>query len=194
MTPKVISVEGEEPLTVAECRTHLEAQAYEDSDVDLLDDAMIEGFRDAAVEHCANFLGLTLITSTLEIALDEFPDDDEPIDLPLGPVRSIVSVSWGDESDDELDAADFVLDNYRKPAQLKAATTWPDLTAYPNILKVRYIAGYGVDSDGGEALPKIIRAAILVELTNLYENRGDEMISTHAANLLRPMRVRLGMA
>ena len=194
MTPKVISIEGDDPLTVAECRAHLEAQSYEDSDIDPTDDTMIEAWRDAAIEHCANFLGLSLTTRTLEIALDEFPDDDEPIDLPMGPVRSIVSVSWGDDSDEELDGAEYALDNYRNPAQLKAVTTWPDLTAATNLLKVRYIAGYGVDSDGGEALPKIIRAAILVELTNLYENRGDEALSTHAANLLRPLRVRLGMA
>ena len=73
MTPKVIAGATVEPLTVAECRAHLEAQAYEDSDVDPIDDAMIDGWLAAAREHCENFLGLSLATRTLEIALDSFP-------------------------------------------------------------------------------------------------------------------------
>lgn len=193
-TPKIIEDAIEEPLTVAECRTHLEAQAYEDSDVDPLDDAMIEGFLAAAREHCEAFLGLSLATKVLEIALDTFPDDGEAIDLPNGPVRDVYSVSWGDDSDDEMAAASYVLDTYRNPNQLRPlAAAWPSVTASPAIVKIRYEAGYGTSSDSVQ-IPKILRAAILIEMANLYENRGDGEISMHAANLLRPFRVRLGMA
>ena len=195
-TPKVIVAPVAEPITVAEARTHLEAQPYEDSDVDPLDDAMIEAMLSAARESCEDFLGLSLATKTLEIALDTFPTDGEAVDLPFGPVREILSVMWGDDSDQELDLADFVLDNYRSPDQLRATATsgWPSVTSYPNAIKVRYLAGYGEDSDGGEALPKVLRAAILLELTNLYENRGDAPLSLAAEALMRPRRVRLGMA
>jgi uncharacterized phiE125 gp8 family phage protein len=195
-TPKVIEGPESEPITTAEARVHLEAQAYEDSDVDPLDDAMIEAMLAAAREACEDFLGLSLATKTLEIALDTFPDDGEAVDLPGGPVREIQSVNWGDDSDQELDLADFVLDNYRFPNQLRTTATsgWTAVTSYPNVIKVRYLAGYGVDSDGGEALPKVLRQAILVELTNLYENRGDAPLSSAAEALMRPRRVRLGVA
>jgi uncharacterized phiE125 gp8 family phage protein len=193
MTPRVISGPDAEPISVQEARAHLEAQPYEDSDVDPIDDAMIEGWISAAREHCEAFLGLSLATKTLEIALDTFPTD-KWLDLPFGPVREIFSVSWGDESDNEMAAVDYVLDYYRRPNQLRPVSSWPTVTSSPNVVKVRYLAGYGVDSDGGEVLPKIMRAAILVELTNLYENRGDVELSSHAMNLLRPHRVRLGMA
>jgi uncharacterized phiE125 gp8 family phage protein len=195
-TPKVIEGPEAEPITTAEARVHLEAQAYEDSDVDPLDDAMIEAMLAAARESCEDFLGLSLATKTLEVALDTFPDDGEAVDLPFGPVREIQSVNWGDDSGQELDLADFVLDNYRFPNQLRTTATsgWTAVTSYPNVIKVRYLAGYGVDSDGGEALPKVLRQAILVELTNLYENRGDAPLSSAAEALMRPRRVRLGMA
>jgi uncharacterized phiE125 gp8 family phage protein len=195
-TPRIVEGPEVEPITLAEARAQIESQMYEDSDIDPIDDAMIEGRMAAARELCEQFVGLSMATKTLEIALDTFPDDGEAIDLPFGPVREVQSVSWGDDSDQELDLADFVLDNYRNPNQLRTTATsgWPAVTSYPNVIKVRYLAGYGEDSDGGEALPKAMRAAILVELTNIQENRGDAELSIHAMNLLRPFRVRLGMA
>jgi uncharacterized phiE125 gp8 family phage protein len=196
-TPRIIEDVAVEPITVTEARAHLEAQPYEDSDVDPVDDTMIEGWISAARELCEQFVGLSLATKTLEIALDTFPDDGEAVDLPFGPVREVYSVSWGDESDTEMAAADYTLDNYRKPNQLRVASAWPTVTESPNVVKIRYLAGYGVDSDGGEALPKLCRAAILLTLGYLYQHRGDDTeaaLPKDAEYLLRPLRVRLGMA
>jgi uncharacterized phiE125 gp8 family phage protein len=204
-TPKIISVEGDEPISIEEARAHLEAQPYEDSDVDPIDDTMIEGWLMAAREYCENFLGLSLTTRTLEIALDSFPTSTSIggvlIELPMGPVRDVISVSWGDDSDAELAAADLALDTYRRPNALKpVAAAWPSVTAATNAVKVRYLAGYGVDSDGGEAMPKVIRSAILLVLGHLYRNREDtteqalSSIPVGATSLMRPLRVRLGMA
>lgn len=223
-TPKVIVEPDEEPITIAEARAHLEAQAYEDSDVDPIDDAMIMGFVAAAREFCEDFTGLSFAPKTLEIALDSFPtvaiDGSLAIDLPGGPVREIVQVMVtppedGYSSDDvdsdstadlevwadgQVNPDQYVLDNYRAPAQVKPVTTWPALTAAPNALKVRYLAGYGDDSDGAETLPKVLRAALLLVLAHLYEHRSANTetalaslpLGVHA--LLRPRRVRLGMA
>lgn len=201
-TPKIIEAPLAEPITVEEARSHLEAPAYNDSDVDPVDDTMIEGWLAAAREHCESFLGLSLSTRTLEIALDVFPTAKDigglAIDLPMGPVRDVLSVSWGDGSDEEMANDAFILDSYRRPNQLKPIDiTWPVIVSATNAVKVRYLAGYGVDSDGGEPLPKAIRAAILLMLGHLYEHRGDEgdaVLPPAVQNLLRPLRVRLGMA
>ena len=223
-TPKVISVEGAEPVTVEEARVHLEAQPYDDTDVDPTDDVMIEAWIVAAREYCEKFTGLSLVTKTLEIALDSFPLSTDVggvgIELPDGPVRSVVQVMTpppateydssdvdsdmlADEAvwaDGQVNPDEYVLDDYRRPAQIKPVTAWPAITAATNAVKIRYLAGYGVDSDGGEALPKMIRAALLLVLGHLYANRE---ASTDAAlatiplgveSLLRPHRVRLGMA
>lgn len=221
-TPKVIVAPDVEPVTIAEARAHVEAQAYDDTDVDPIDDAMLDGWIAAAREYCENFLGLSLATRTLEIAMDAFPTstDGTAIDLPMGPVREIVSVfvpaetgytSDDVDSDSAADAdifADgqvnpdlYVLDDYRRPHQLKpVAAAWPSITAATNAVKVRYLAGYGVDSDGGEVLPKSIRAGLLLVLGHLYANREastEQALSTiplGVESLLRPHRVLLGMA
>lgn len=203
--PKIIEAPAAEPISIDEARAHLEAQRYEESDVDPLDDAKIEGWISAAREHCENFLGLSLATCTLEIALDQFPLSTSPtglpIELPMGPVREIIFVSWSDESDGELDAADYVLDDFAQPSRLRpTGAAWPAIAASPNAVRIRYVAGYGVDTDGGEPLPKAIRAAMLLILGHLYRNREDSteaaMISipNGAEALMRPLRVRLGMA
>jgi uncharacterized phiE125 gp8 family phage protein len=223
-TPKIIEDVVDEPITVAEARAHCEAPAYEDSDQDPLDDAMFETWITAAREHCEDFLGLSLATKTLEIALDAWPtvrtDGSLAIDLPGGPVREIVQVmvpapdaeyssddvdsdSLADEpvyADGMVNPDQYVLDSYRQPAQLRPVTTWPAFTAAPNALTIRYLAGYGVDSGGGEALPAKFKAAMLLVIAHLFEHRSENTetalqslpLGVHA--LLRPRRVRLGMA
>jgi uncharacterized phiE125 gp8 family phage protein len=198
---KVIVQPTDEPLSIDECRSHLEAQYYGDSDIDPADDEMILAWLAAAREHCEQFLGLSLATKTLEIALDEFPEDAEPIELPFGPVRQVLSLTVGSGSDAEvIDAESYVLDDYRNPARLAPVSQWPTGTASTNNIKVQYLAGYGVDSDGGEALPKVIRAAILLMLGHLYANREATTEKAMATlpfgveAILRPMRARLGMA
>lgn len=215
-TPKVIVAAAEEPVTVEEARAHLEAPAYEDSDVDPIDDTMIEGWLGAAREMCEQFLGLSLAPQTLEIALDSWPtlavDGVTAIELPMGPVLSIVEVMTpaaesfdtddvdsdiaGDlpiYADGEVNPDQYTLDNYSRPARLVPVAGWPSITTATNAIKVRYLAGYGGD---GEPLPRAARAAILVVLGHLYSNRGDEPIELPPAAeaLLRPLRVRLGMA
>ncbi len=232
MTPKVINAATEEPVSIAEARAHLEAQAYEDTDVDPIDDAMIEAWLGAAREHCEAFLGLSLATKTLEVALDAFPaasinvflqrrPSSTAIDLPGGPVRAIISITvpppdveWTSDDVDSDALSDapiwadgtvnpdlYILDDYRSPNQVRpVASSWPSVAAAPNAVKVRYLAGYGVDSDGGEPIPKALRAAILLILGHLYENRTDSTekamtsIPNGAEALMRPLRVRLGMA
>lgn len=216
---KVIAGPTEEPISIDEARSHLEAPAYEDSDVDPIDDTMIEGWLGAARELCEQFLGLSLATQTLEYALDGFPtvelNGSTAIDLPMGPVREILQVMTpaveGFTSDDvdsdssvdspvyadgELNPDQYSLDDYSKPHRLVPVSGWPAITASTNAIKIRYIAGYAADSDGGDVMPRAARAAILVTLAHLYAHRGDEDVDLPPAaeSLLRPLRVRLGMA
>lgn len=218
LRPIVIAAPIAEPVTIEEARAHLEAQPYEDSDVDPIDDEMIEGWVAAAREFCEDFTGLSFSTRTLEIALDTFPDG--AIELPGGPVREVYEVmtppAASDYTSDDVDSdaqagadiyADgqlnpslYELDVYRQPARLTAATAWPAVTPATNAVRIRYLAGYGVDSDGGEELPKVLRAAMLLVLGHLYANREEttekalQSIPMGAISLMRRRRVLLGMA
>lgn len=199
---KVIAAVEIEPLTIEECRLHLRVDASETSDGGTHpDDSLILALLSAAREQCENFTGLSFARRTLEIALDEYPDDADPIELPFGPVLMVESITAGEGSDATTWAAeDFVLDDYSSPAKIVPVADWPALTAATNTIKIRYLAGYGVDSDGGELIPYAARAAILLTLGHLYDNREDTTdrqvfeLPYGAECLLRPLRVRLGMA
>jgi uncharacterized phiE125 gp8 family phage protein len=214
--PKVIVAPDAEPIDIEECRAHLEAAPYGDTDVDLLDDAMITGWLAAAREYCEQFLGLSLSRRQLEVALDRFPntsdDGSTAIELPFGPVLDIVSVgvevagassssSTTSSSSDgvTLDPADYRLDDYSSPNRLLPTVGWP-ASAGELSVRIRYLAGYGADSDGGIELPWAARAAMLLVLGHLYAHREegtDKAMSTlplGAEALLRPLRVRLGVA
>ena len=92
--PKTILAPGEEPITVDDARAHLEAARYGDTELDATDDAMIESWIQSAREHCEDYLGLSLAVRTLEIALDEFPDDGAAIVLPNHPASRPLLAAW----------------------------------------------------------------------------------------------------
>ena len=122
------------------------------------------------------------------------------------PFIELLSFSAVNDSDGEFDPADYVVDDYGTPEQpvvLRPATSWPQVTKAPNTVKVRYRAGYQTEEDpdsDAPPLPRSLRAAILLVLGHLYENREDSVekalasIPNGAEALMRPLRVRLGMA
>ena len=198
MKLRVLSEAADEPITLEEARSHLEAQAYGDTDVDLLDDTMILGWLKAAREYAEQFTGLSFIQRDYEGALDEFPA--EYIEIPVGPVLYVDSVTTGQATVSSSDDAEvsFVFDDFSVPARIYPLTSWPSVTAAVNGVRIRFTAGYG--GSDGDALPWSVRAAILLLLGHLYANRetntekalADVPMGTDA--LLRQHRVRLGMA
>jgi len=201
MIPKIVIQPSAELLTLEECREHLNIQPYEiDSDGvgSHPDDLMIMAMQSAAREHCENFLGRSLAIKTYEIAMDEFPVGD--IELPMPPLVVVESVTAGEDSDGLVDSNLYAVDGYSEPAKVVPVTTWPTVVASTNNVRIRYTAGYGEDSDGNLPLPYVIRAALLLMLTHLYEQRSDSSdkpvisIPNGVEALLRPLRVRLGMA
>jgi uncharacterized phiE125 gp8 family phage protein len=194
---KVITPATEEPISLEDCRSHLEAQPYYDSDVDPQDDHMILAWLAAAREYCEQFTGLVIGEKTIEVALDEFPTG--AVELPVGPLVSMTSVSIGEGSDAEIDEVAYTVDDYSKPPRIVPVTTWPTMTGATNAVKIRYVAGYGDDSDS-LPLPFLLRAAMLLILGHLYENRENstdkamQTIPTGADALMRPLRIRMGMA
>lgn len=189
--------ESDEPITLDDCRSHLEAQPYYESDTDPQDDHMILSWMIAAREYCEQFTGLIIARRTVEVALDDFPTD--AIELPFAPLVSLTYIYAGDDSDSEVDPTLYDVDDYSIPPRIVPVTDWPSVTAATNLIKIRCVAGYGNDSDA-IPLPFLLRAAILLILGHLYENRSDSTesamttIPNGANDLMRPLRIRLGMA
>lgn len=200
----IVTQPTEEPLTIEQCRTHLRVEPYQvDSDGvgTHPDDGIIMAMQAAAREYCEAFTGLSLAEKTYEFALDEFPAWE--IEIPMPPVVEIVSVTYADDEGavNTINPSDYVIDRYQKPSWLlpAAGVDWPKAGTFANAVKIRYSAGYGNGSDN-ETLPYALRAAILLVLGHLYANREDATekalasIPIGAEALLRPMRIRLGMA
>jgi uncharacterized phiE125 gp8 family phage protein len=215
---RIVTQPDVEPITLADLRKHLGIEPYE---VDSAGngthphDAMIMAMLGAAREWAEQFTGLSIALKTYELALDEFPADED-MELPHPPVVSIESVvyvttdSSGDYVDETISSTLYALDRHQTESGAgwlspAADANWPAPSAVINAVKIRYRAGYQVpepdsSAEDADALPYAIRAALLVMVDHLYENRG--AVGSKSPNewpfaaeaLLRPLRVRLGMA
>jgi uncharacterized phiE125 gp8 family phage protein len=138
----------------------------------------------------------------LDVFPNETDDGTDEIELPFGPVIEVQvvdpdGISSSSTSDDPLPVDSYRLDDFSSPNRLIPVAGWP--AGGP--IRIRYLAGYGEDSDNdGVAVPYAIRAAILLMLGHLYANREASTDKAMAElpfgveALLRPYRVRLGMA
>lgn len=156
MGVKVITAATQQILT-ADLRAHCRIDGTDE-------DALLVGFLAAAVAHAEHYTGRSIGSQTLELALDEFPAG--PIELPQGPVTSITSIKYIDESEVEqtLSSTLYTLDDYSIKCWAIPAvdTEWPDTLACANAVKVRYVAG---------TLPAAVKSALLLTVGHLYENR-----------------------
>lgn len=173
------------------------------------DDALLLAFLDAATDHAEKFTGRSLLLRTYEFALDDFPRTlcaptgtlQPGIEIPYPPLIDVVSFTYTDDSDGELEQdTDYLIDDYGDKAVLRPASAWPSIiTPAANRVKCRYRAGYQSEEDpdsDADPLPGAILAAVLIVTDDLYKNRGtlSPEAQTGAEALLRPWRVLLGMA
>ena len=153
--PKIITAPSAEPLLLADVKTRLSIS-------DDLDNTDIASFISAAREQAESYMQRSIITQTVEIALDVFPSD---IELPFSPVQSITSVKYldTDQVEQTLDSANYTLDDYGVRQWLLRAvdTEWPDTYGAANAVKVRYVAGWG---DAGTDAPADVINAMLIAL------------------------------
>lgn len=164
---KVITPVAVEPVTVAEAKLHLRV---DNSDEDALIGALIT----AAREYGEHYTGCALAPATLEMSLDEFPADLIELDMP--PVASITSIKYTDASGVEqtLDPSKYAFSAYgqARNVSLTYGNSWPVTRAIPDAVRIRYVTGY-------TTTPKAARAAILLTIGHLYENR--ESVGTNTA-------------
>lgn len=150
-------------LPTADLRAHCRIDPV-DVDTDAVVDALLVGYLAAAVGYAEHYTQRSIGEQTLELALDAFPACGA-IDLPRGPVASITSIKYLDESGAEQTLSDtlYALDDYGLvPRVLLTGDAWPATDAAANAVKVRYDAG---------SLPDAVKSALLLYVAHLYENR-----------------------
>lgn len=228
---KIISQAESEPVDIDEAHWHLRldpvgsTNSYED------DPWLNAVGLPAARSWCEGYMERSVAQRVLEMSMSGFPaaqsfhhmprlrgtlerayDADRlcaaPLALPLGPVRSIVSVKYVDAEGalQTVDPSVYELDDYSTPAILNLAfgKSWPTARSASNSVLIRYAVGYDTSTDGATVpLPFDMKSAILLVLGHLFENRENTAITRAtdvqeiplgAQSLLAPYVVRMAVA
>ena len=188
-----VSQPTSEPVTLAEAQLHLRLDTA-GSPPAHPDDALVQAFISASRESAESYTGVTIAACEYEA---QGTPTNEKLSLQTHPVNSVSSVTYqdGDGVTQTVDAADYYVDNFAKPAVLvfKKNTPVQDVT-------VRFTAGFtDGQSPNPYPTPSAVKAAILLMLGNLYENR--ETVSAiesferpqSATYLLTPYRINMGL-
>lgn len=180
---KVITPVAVESVTLEEAKLHLRVDGTDE-------DALIGGLISAAREWAEHYTGRALAPQTLEMALDQFPEDF--IDLDLPPVSSVTSIKYTDSTGVEqtlaTDQYAFSLYGEARRISLTYGNSWPTTQAIANAVRIRYVTGY-------TTTPKAAKAAILLMVGHLYANREDvttsktELLPNGAKALLDPIKI-----
>jgi uncharacterized phiE125 gp8 family phage protein len=200
MAIRLITAPAAEPITLTEAKEHLRVDHT-------AEDAKISALILAARQDCEEWTARAFVTQTWELVIDTFPTNE--ILIPRPPLQSVTSVKYddGDGVEQTLGALDYEVDDVSQPGWVVPVTTgWPtSIWTGINSVRIQYVAGYapGTDSpiDLAFNVPGPIKAAILLTLGHLYENRETVVVGTTAVNLpqgaeflLRQYRVALGFA
>ena len=173
-----------EPVTLSEVKAHLRlavtpAAAVAYSAEDEWFTLAITTARSAVEQE----LGRALITQTWYAYFDKWPSG-RFMELSYPPLQSVTAVKYRLEDDTGYDNTftDVIADIVSEPGRvvLTADDYWPTDTLYPvNPIQVEFICGYGAAS----TVPSGIRSAILLQLSDLHEERGDVLVGTVSKNL-----------
>ena len=102
------------------------------------------------------------------MALDRFPEYGVGIDLDRSPVASITSIKYTDTAGVEqtITSTNYALSLYGEARRVNPdyLYQWPTTEDSAEAVRVRYVTGY-------TAAPQAVKAAILLLVGHLFENR-----------------------
>lgn len=155
-----------EPISLLEAKAHCRVEVTDD-------DTLITSLIVAARQQAEVELRRYLITQTLDLYLDEFPDyDDNERAIYLPPLQSVTSISYVDTTGttQTLAADQYIVDAMSQPARIEPAygCYWPSIREQANAVKIRFVAGYGA---AGSSVPQCIRQWMLLQVGHWYANR-----------------------
>jgi uncharacterized phiE125 gp8 family phage protein len=155
------------PVSLADAKRHLNIAA---SNTD--HDIKIAECISAAREHVEAMTNRKLLTQTVTYYFDGWPSGDTIV-LPYGKLQTVTSVHYKDTDGDwtELANTEYSTQTDYDPGAIVLGynKTWPTTTLHPNKpIRVIYSCGYGAHPG---SVPYQLKAAILVSMANLFEQR-----------------------
>lgn len=186
---KLITAPTVEPISVTELKSQLRITGTSQ-------DTMLGVLAKAARQHVEDYLRYSLMTATWELYLDSFPKSGDCIWIQKSPVTEITFLKYynteGTLTELSLNT-DYIPDFNSKPCRIYEAYSkqWPAARVIPNAVIVKFKAGY----ETAAAVPDLIRQAILMVATTMYENPSDEVTGTqvntieaNSLHFLKPLR------
>lgn len=167
---RVVTEPTIEPISLNAAYDHLRATTGSE---DQLVGSLVRSARVTA-EHIT---GRSIMSKTLELRLDAWPDADY-IDLPrAAPLQSVTHIKYTDADEVETTVATSVyrVDTYAEPGRvwLKSDQSWPDVVlARGSAIEIEYVAGYA----NRGAVPDDMISAMLLIAGDLYENRETTVV------------------
>jgi uncharacterized phiE125 gp8 family phage protein len=176
---RLITPPAATPVTLAEAKAQLRVDHADE-------DGKIEALIAAATSYLdgrSGVLGRCLVTQTWEITLDAFPAEE--IEIPLGPVQSVTSLTYVDTAGatQTVSASDYYLDTTSPTAWVMPEITWPDTMEAANAVTVRFIAGTAVAD-----VPPAIKHAALLLVSTWYDDRAGTGMPPAVDALIAPFR------
>lgn len=189
-----LSVIGPEPLTVEEVRLHCRIDHSDD-------DPLLTTYISAVREHVEEVTGRALTEKLVQCRFDSFADVLGYELRPL-PFRALSSFTYldVDEVEQVVSTAIYrvITADRRAYITLRSNQVWPAYVSdedYP--VQVTFVAAptASAGSPTTMVIPSGVRAAMLLMIGDLYENRESQVVGTIVAkndtamNLLRPFKL-----
>lgn len=170
-----------EVITLAEAKTHLRVDhTAEDEYIQLLVRAAVK----SAEEY-------THTKITQYAAVESFRRFWNPLKLRWSPVQSVEEIKYFDVLENHLTwpSDQYAVTLEPAPAEIEELQKFPPYLMRVGGIQVTYTVGY----KDASKVPDSIKAAILLTLGHLYENREDTVkkLPTAAEHLLNPFRIML---
>jgi uncharacterized phiE125 gp8 family phage protein len=178
-----------EPISLPEAKKQVEVSEFVD-----VHDEHLRRLITSARQLFEDRTNRQLITATWDLKLDRFPvwsgDSQnkltpEPIRIPRCPVQSVV-ITYSDSAGatQTLSTSVYKLIATREPAEvwLKFGQIWPIALFEPDVVNVRFVAGYGALAT---TVPQKFKQAMLLMISDWFENRmGEGEVSETAERLI----------
>lgn len=169
---KLITPPATEPVSLTEAKLHLKIET-----ADTADDALVTILIQAAREVAEQYTRRAFISQTWELQMDCFEEEDYKL---ITPCSAITSVKYYDTDGVEQTVAVAVyglsLSTEPNEIYLKYGQLWPTVRGQEDDVKIRFVSGY-------TTVPASIKAAILLIIGHLYENREDVVVGRQVADL-----------
>jgi uncharacterized phiE125 gp8 family phage protein len=160
------TVSGVEPVTMQQVKDHLRVTWEQE-------DALIYAFLVAAREYVEKITSQAVIPQTIKAYYSALPMTEGALSLPLSNAAAITSVKYLDSSGSQITmpSTDYYL-TVGQPNMVYFKSPAPYALEQPDSVEIIYTAGCGTSPY--KPLLQSVRAAILVMVADLYENRESQ--------------------